>query len=152
LPIHQKSGRNLQNKCIQMSQRNFLTVVACLFLCSGEIFAQQKNVEKIPVITGNFTNLTIKNGLGTSFFHPKKISVNVPQKWNNGDFRLLSNSIFNKSILVSVEKNHYIKNLSFICRKELQIEKATNVPLRFRLGSLAYTDYLEQKPNAFLLR
>lgn len=42
----------------------------------------------------------------------------------------------------------YTRNFGFFCKKELQFERATRIPLRFRLGSLQYNDYLEQKPNA----
>jgi hypothetical protein len=44
-----------------------------------------------------------------------------------------------------IANNFYAQHLSFFCRKEWQFEKATSIPFRFRLGSLAWCDYLEAK-------
>jgi hypothetical protein len=42
----------------------------------------------------------------------------------------------------------YTSTLGFFCQKEIQIQKLTSLPIYFRLGSLQYVNYLEQKPNA----
>ena len=47
-----------------------------------------------------------------------------------------------------ITQNYYTKGLSFFCKKELQLQKLTNVNVFFRLGSKNYVDYLERKPNA----
>lgn len=44
-----------------------------------------------------------------------------------------------------IAPNHYANNLSFFCRQELKLEKATAVKFRFRLGSVEQTDFLEGK-------
>ena len=44
-----------------------------------------------------------------------------------------------------VPADFYTCNIGFFCKKELLIEKATKIPLRFRLGSLQQCNYYEGK-------
>ncbi len=39
----------------------------------------------------------------------------------------------------------YINNLGFFCRQELKLDKVLAVPVRFRLGSKEYVDWMEGK-------
>jgi len=41
--------------------------------------------------------------------------------------------------------DYYAHHLGFFCQKELEFEKTTRIPLRFRLGSLEQCNYLEGK-------
>jgi len=45
-------------------------------------------------------------------------------------------------------QNFYLQSIGFFCKQEIKLEKNTLVPLRLRLGSVDYTNYMEQKPNA----
>ena len=46
--------------------------------------------------------------------------------------------------------NFYTNHLSFFCKKEIQVQKITAMPVFFRLGSKEYVDQLERKPNTVL--
>lgn len=123
-----------------MSERWFYFVVVLIFLFNGEIFSQEKNVENFPEFK---TNLPFKS----PFNQEKKLRVVALLKQGE---RMLSGSAFTTarpSFLLGPNIPQ-----TFFCKKEWEFEKATSIPLRFRLGSLEYTDYLEQKPNAVLRR
>lgn len=45
-------------------------------------------------------------------------------------------------------QNFYNQNLGYFCKKEVQLQKITTLPIYIRLGSKEYVDYLEQKPDA----
>ena len=57
----------------------------------------------------------------------------------------------NFSTIKAVSPNFYVKNLGFFCRQELKLEAATNIPFKFRVGSINYCDWMEGKKNAGIL-
>lgn len=120
-----------------MAERAIEFVVVFILFFNGEIFSQKK-VQKInfqennnPLIRGVIVNKERPN------FLQKTPAVFFEKNINNQPF---------SSILPG---RFYFNCLGFFCRKEIQIEKVTTLPFRFRLGSLAYVNYLEQKPNSF---
>jgi len=50
--------------------------------------------------------------------------------------------------LPALPANFYSTHTGFFCQKELQLEKKTTIPFRFRLGSIDYCDKLEGKRRA----
>lgn len=49
-------------------------------------------------------------------------------------------------LLKTVPSDLYTHHLGFFCRQELKMQRA-HIPVTFRLGSMNYCNYLEQKPG-----
>ena len=132
-----------------MSKRFFYLVVVLVFLFYSESSGQQMPVEKYlkSTSTGYLNPTNFKE-------EPEflKFSKNFPHTGLSPKIttRVNLQISYIPSLRLSLLQNNFDKQrLSFFCQKEWQFEKATSIPLRFRLGSLEYTNYLEQKPNAF---
>ncbi len=130
----------------------YFLVVFVVGFC-GNIFSQH---DSLPVNTFRKKIHTNKNGIkspglqpGNATF-PVKSGIKKPvrtfsEQKNKNSFYKPETALF---LHRPVPQDYYSSNLSFFCKKELQIEKLSSVPLRFRLGSLDYVNWLEQKPNA----
>ena len=55
---------------------------------------------------------------------------------------------FTQSKAFPIPANFYTSQLGFVCKKEWKFEAATGLPLKFRLGSVRYCDWLEGKRSA----
>jgi hypothetical protein len=132
-----------------MAERFFCLVVVLIFLSFGEFFGQLKPVEKF--FKKDSTNYF---GKYTADFRQNNVKLSDTLNGRPVNNTLFNSTIFTHKHLANIllinplQKTSYQQPLSFFCRKEWQFEKATAIPLRIRLGSLEYTNYLEQKPNA----
>lgn len=57
-----------------------------------------------------------------------------------------------KISLQSLPQNFYNQHTGYFCKKELQLQKITSLPLYIRLGSKEYIDGLEKKPNSISVK
>lgn len=50
-----------------------------------------------------------------------------------------------KNTLAPIPSAYCYQKLAFFCKVEVKIEKISTFPIKFRLGSIPYVDFLEQK-------
>lgn len=88
----------------------------------------------------NVDNKSIKLKLSPYFLTQKTVyrfpkMPTVPQ-----DFRKIQKNIF-----LNISPSAATQGFGFFCRAELKTDAALKIPVRFRLGSLPYCDYMEGK-------
>ena len=143
---------NLQTNKRKMHQRLRCFLVVLMLMFTGTIFAQinadmnsypyAKNIKIYStgdsLLPADLFKLTFKKDISTSqtmsTFNGWDCSPQIP--------------IHKFNLLSPIAKNFSAMQLGIVCKKEIQFEKKTSIPLRLRLGSLDYTNYLEQKPNS----
>jgi hypothetical protein len=136
-----------------MAKRIFYFVVVLLLGISGEIFGQKiprQNSFEIACEQAFQQYVHKGEGLVVKDFQKNFAAFqNNIGKWttNRAIYPFASNMA-----IAPLKADWYSSQLSFFCKNELLLEKATNIALRFRLGSQDYVDYLEQKPNSVFRR
>jgi hypothetical protein len=104
-------------------------------------------------ISGNGQNLSKKVDLAPDFKHLWLPGTNAQLRGSYGDYRaglnLSQGLIFERSLSsgkpYAVPTNIYYMQSGVMCKMEWQVEKATHIPFRFRLGSLADCNAIEGK-------
>jgi len=61
---------------------------------------------------------------------------------------LLFDPITQVKYMILPPPDFYWQQMGFFCKTESQLDHFSPLPLRFRLGSKEYVDYLENKPNS----
>ena len=115
-------------------QRSYIFIVVCLLTAlTKPVFAQKMSASVIPA--------------PIVFKAISALSVPLPPVYGiflqTGAGREMPALAYPGSSCISTD--FYTRHFGFFCRKELQLEKVTAVPLRLRLGSLDYVNKLEGK-------
>jgi hypothetical protein len=135
-----------------MGQRLFCFLVVFLLMFNGKILGQIKSpVHVIHQVVGKLNYEEQKRLYGRA---PLIVKSDLTGFGTVNDLRPLVSLHYSWSptrpsgYAFNLPPSFYTRSAGFFCKKELQLQKITNVPFRFRLGSLDYVNWMEQKPNS----
>jgi hypothetical protein len=147
--VFEKKSANHKNQAVNLTKKEGLRVqrkktflVVCFSILTGSVWAQT-GVAVLLKNRGLTRQLPLNREVSLLHLGFNTYSEMEFEGKNRGYvFRIPVNVQYE-----SYGDGYYIGNLGFFCRKELQIEKTSHLPLRFRLGSLQEVNRLEGKPG-----
>jgi hypothetical protein len=131
---HKNQAVKLRTKEDRMVQRFYKIIVVCLLATlANPVSAQQKPLSVVPKAI-LFKKEPAKQVVAAPFY-----AFPVFQQQEAVATGILPSSCS------AINPDFYTQHFGFFCKKELQFNKSTSIPLRFRLGSLDYVNKLEGK-------
>ncbi len=114
--------------------------VKILFFCTvfvaGRAFCTNTAQLRTPIDALRYYKLS-----GLKHFKKQSLHMILEEYKKNIVFRWSAST----TNLPLIPEDYYASSLGFFCKKELQLEKITAIPFKFRLGSVQQCDRLEGK-------
>lgn len=113
--------------------------------CLGKSDSRPEPWKFLVIRSHNFRKFPIRREVLEGFDFEKRLKQDFAKPDSKLQAKPYGNYLLQNAPLAA---GFYTAGLGIICKKEWQLDKITPIAFRFRLGSLDYVNWMEQKPNA----